>query len=184
MVSIWFFNSPPQYCLLSRWFFPDPKTVLWVSNNPSDSLLCSQWKLPSYQRSRLRASLPPLLAAFHDVDCSSTATKESFFWAPNHVSLSSTWSAWFRWSCCPSSQWQIQPRHWGQTSHAWILVQYSTLLNKLGFSWKSTFVFILFKGCVRPEVPISAIISPRPASSTSSGSPSKVCYCVERGTEK
>ena len=82
MVSICLFNSPPQYCLLSRWFFPDPKTVLWVSNNPSDSLLCSQWKLPSYQRSRLRTPLPPLLAAFHDVDCSSTATKESFFRAP------------------------------------------------------------------------------------------------------
>ena len=33
MASIWFFNSPPQYCLLSRWFFPDPKKVLWVSDS-------------------------------------------------------------------------------------------------------------------------------------------------------
>ena len=33
MVSIGFFNSPPQYCLLSRWFFPDPKKVLWVSDS-------------------------------------------------------------------------------------------------------------------------------------------------------
>ena len=41
MVSIWFFNSPPQYCLLSRWFFPDPEKVLWVGNNPSDLLHCS-----------------------------------------------------------------------------------------------------------------------------------------------
>ena len=98
-----------------------------MSNNPSDSL----HSLQSYQRSRLRTPLPPLLAAFHDVDCSSTATKESFLWAQNHVSQSSTWSAWFRWSCCPSSQWQIQPRRWGQTSHAWILVQYSTLSKKI-----------------------------------------------------
>ena len=50
-----------------------------MSNNPSDLLHCSQRKLPSYQRSRLRASLPPLLAAFHDVDCSSTATKNVSF---------------------------------------------------------------------------------------------------------
>ena len=139
MASIWFFNSPPQYCLLSRWFFPDPKKGLWVSNNPRGSLHCSQRKLPSYQRSRLRASLPPLLAAFHDVDCSSTATKECFFWVPDHILLSSTWSAWSRWSCCPSSRWQIQLRRWGQTSHAWILGSVLNVIKEMEFSWKFHF---------------------------------------------
>merc|ERR1712156_1336413 len=84
------------------------------------------------QRSRLRASLPPLLAAFHDVDCSSTDL-------PDFVDLAA-------------------PLPNDRSNH---VVGHRHLM---------------------PEVPISAIISPRPASATSSGSPSKVCYCVERGT--
>ena len=181
MILIWFFNSLPQYCLLSRWFFPDPEKVLWVGNNPSDLLHCSHltrgpgsgllsllfWPLSmmlivaplrqrkvSYEPKIMFRNQVPDLPDFVDLAAPLPNDRSNHVVGDRH----------------------LMPGFW------FSIQRYQK--NRNFYIWKPSFVFILFKGYVRPEVPISAIISPRPASSTSSGSSSKVCYCVERGTEK
>ena len=181
MVSICLFNSPPQYCLLSRWFFPDPKKVLWVSDSlhivhnesshltrgPGSGLLSLLfWPLsmmlivaPLRQR---KVSFEPKI-------------KKSCFAMKHLICLISL-------ILLPLFPMTDPTTSLGTDISCLDFGSVFNVIKKIGiFLWKPTF---LFKGYARPEVPISAIISPRPASSTSSGSPSKVCYCVERGTEK
>ena len=182
MVFICLFNSPPQYCLLSRWFFPDPKKVLWVSDSlhivhnesshltrgPGSGLLSLLfWPLsmmlivaPLWERNI--SFEPQIMFRYHQVPD-----------LPDFVDLAAP---------LPNdrSNHVVGDRH--LMPGFWFSIQ--RYQNNGIFMNPNIFVHFVQKGYVRPEVPISAIISPRPASTTSSGSPSKICYCVERGTEK